>query len=167
MLFKNEPAEDSPYYERVVATHNMLRVMESVRMTEGDDSVFKLYWEFGARIHHDKEVDFAMEDALSAVGLDASHAEAFEDDKWDDEIRTRMDAGLELVGQDVGTPIIAWERSDGDYIGIFGPVITRVPETEDSLKLWDGMMLMGDVDGFWELKKSRFQPPEFGNRPVI
>ncbi len=76
-----------------------------------------------------------------------------------------MDAGLELVGDDVGTPIIAWNRSDNKRIGIFGPVITRVPKGPDALKLWDGMLMLGDIDGFWELKKTRNQSPEFGERP--
>ncbi|MGY9074120.1 MAG: mycothiol-dependent nitroreductase Rv2466c family protein [Acidimicrobiales bacterium] len=166
LLFKNEPALDSPYYDAVAKTHNMLRVMESVRASEGDAPIFKLYWEFGTRIHHDGDRDFDMSEALTAVGLDTAHAAAFEDAQWDGEIRTRMDAGLALVGTDVGTPIIAWDRSDGQNVGIFGPVITRAPKGEDALKLWDGMMMMGDIDGFWELKKSRTNPPEFGDRPV-
>ncbi|MFT7650633.1 MAG: hypothetical protein ACI8Y4_005407 [Candidatus Poriferisodalaceae bacterium] len=167
LLFKNEPAEDSAYFAPVQKTHNMLRVMESVRAAEGDAPIFKLYWELASRIHNDGDRDFDIADVLESVGLDRSYATALTDEAWDAEIRTRMDAGLALVGTDVGTPIIAWERSDGKNIGIFGPVISRAPKGEDALKLWDGMMLMGDVDGFWELKKSRTDPPEFGDRPAI
>ena len=77
-----------------------------------------------------------------------------------------MDEGLALVGTDVGTPIIAWDRQDGERVGLFGPVITRVPKGEDSLKLWDAMITMGDIEGFWELKKTRTERPEFGERPT-
>jgi len=77
-----------------------------------------------------------------------------------------MDEGLALVGTDVGTPIIALNRSDGERVGIFGPVITRAPKGEEALKLWDGMVAMMDIDGFWELKKTRTERPEFGERPV-
>ena len=166
LLLKNQPPEDSDYYAPVLATYKMLRVMESVRATEGNDGVFKLYWELGARIHHDKDRDFAIADALESAGLPTSHAAAFDDESFDDEIRKRHDAGLELVGTDVGTPIIAMDKPDGSRQGIFGPVITRVPDSADSLKLWDGMVAMMSVDGFWELKRTRTERPEFGDRPT-
>jgi acyl-CoA reductase-like NAD-dependent aldehyde dehydrogenase len=42
-----------------------------------------------------------------------------------------MDLGLELVGDQVGTPIIAFECADGTKRGIFGPVLTmQVFDTE-------------------------------------
>lgn len=57
--------------------------MESVRITDGSEGVFKLYWEAGARIHHDKAEVFDPVEALGAVGLDTSHADAFNDESWD------------------------------------------------------------------------------------
>jgi len=92
------------------------------------------------------------------------HAEAFEDERFDTEIRSRHDAGLALTGDDVGTPIIAMDTPGGRQ-GIFGPVITAVPNSEDSLRLWDGMVAMMSVDGFWELKRTRTRRPEFPARP--
>lgn len=166
LLFKNEPPTDSPYYDAVVGTHGQLRVMESIRAAEGDDAVFGVYWDFASRIHHDGDRDFDIAKALEDLGIDPEHAKAANDEKWDDEIRTRMDEGLALVGTDVGTPIIALNRSDGERVGIFGPVITRAPKGEEALKLWDGMVAMMDIDGFWELKKTRTERPEFGERPV-
>ena len=102
---------------------------------------------------------------LEAVGLDISHAAAFDDEKWDNEIRTRMDAGLDLCGDDVGTPIIAFDDRRGVKQGYFGPVITRVPSTEDSVAMWDALQTMMNIDGFWELKRTRTERPEFGERP--
>ena len=104
-------------------------------------------------------------DALEAVGLDRSHALAFDDDSWDREIEKRMAAGLELTGDDVGTPIIGFENRDGEKRGYFGPVITRVPTTEDSLAMWDGLVAMMNIEGFWELKRTRTERPDFGQRP--
>ena len=166
LLFKNEPPTDSPYYDAVVVTHGHLRVMESIRAAEGDDAVFGVYWDFASRIHHDGDRDFDVAAALEALGIDPEHAKAASDESWDAEIRTRMDEGLALVGTDVGTPIIALDRADGERVGIFGPVITRAPKGEEALKLWDGMTAMMDIDGFWELKKTRTERPEFGDRPV-
>ncbi len=164
LLLKNDPPEDTPYYERSAFTHNLLRVMESVREAEGDDAVFPLYWEYGRRIHHDR-AEFTAAEALESVGLDGTHAAAFDDDAWDAEIRKRMDVGLALCGDDVGTPIIAFDDRYGVRHGYFGPVITRVPPTDDSVALWDALVTMVDVQGFWELKRSRTERPDFGDRP--
>ena len=116
LKFKNEPGEDSPFYEPVTFTHNLMRVMESARTTEGDDAFFDLYWEAGARIHHDGQRTFDVEDLLTSVGLDTKHAAAFDDESWDAVIRAAMDEGLALVGDDVGTPIIALENSDRNLL---------------------------------------------------
>jgi len=165
LLFKNQPSEDSDYYAPSAFTHKLLRVMESLRAADGDAVVEPLYWEYGRRIHHDQSRDFGAAEALSAAGLDTAHAGAFDDDSWDGEIRKRMDAGLDLCGDDVGTPIIAFDDRMGVRRGYFGPVITRVPSAEDSLELWDALQSMMNIDGFWELKRTRTERPEFGSRP--
>ncbi len=165
LLFKNTPSEDSEYYAASAFTHKLLRVMESVRSTEGDDAVSDLYWEYGRRIHHDQNREFTAAEVLDTIGYDRSHANAFDDDTWDTEIRTRMDAGIALCGDDVGTPIIAFDDRTGLKQGYFGPVITRVPPTEDSLAMWDALETMMNVDGFWELKRTRTERPDFGDRP--
>lgn len=165
LLFKNEPEEGSDYHLAAKFTHDMLRVMESVRTTDGNDGVFKMYWELGSRIHHDKNREFGAADVLEAVGLDVSHAAAFDDQSWDAEIRSRMDAGLDLVGHDVGTPIIAITRQNGERAGYFGPVINKVPDTRAGLAMWDGLVAMMDVDSFFELKRTRSGSIDFGERP--
>jgi hypothetical protein len=165
LLFKNDPAPDSAYYAPVAGTHRLLRVMEAVRAAEGDRAIDELYVEFGRRIHHDRERDFAAADALRAVGLDEAHAGAADDESWDRVIRERMDAGLALVGNDVGTPIMAWHTDDGREVGIFGPVITKVPEAKDAIALWDSVTQLASLPDFWELKRTRTARPEFGERP--
>lgn len=166
LFFKNEPAPDSDSYERYLRTHRLLRVIESVRTTNGNEGVFALYWELGRRIHHDKQLmELSVTDALTTAGLDVSHAAAYEEDSWDAGIRSRMDVGLTLAGNDIGTPIIAFDDAAGDRVGIFGPVITRVPDQELSLQLWDGLVSVMTVPGFWELKRSRTERPDFGPRP--
>lgn len=166
LLVKNDPPKDSPFYDVLGFTHGLLRVMESVRASDGDEAVGKLYWEYGARLHHDKDREFDPQDALAAVGLDASHAKAFADESWDEVIRPRMDAGLALVGDDVGTPIIAFENTEGVKRGYFGPVISTVPPTDKSLAMWDALVAMMDVDSFFELKRTRTERPDPGARPA-
>ena len=167
LLFKNRPDPHSDRYEPSLRTHGLLRVMESVRTEDGNDGVFRAYWGFGTRIHHDGELlDFDIGEVLSGCGIDPSHASAFGDDRWDGEIRRRMDAGLELVGQDVGTPIISMEDGQGGQVGIFGPVITRVPTRDASLRLWEMVVAATLAPGFWELKRTRTEDAQFGDRPA-
>ncbi|MFT5200691.1 MAG: hypothetical protein ACI9C1_000055 [Candidatus Aldehydirespiratoraceae bacterium] len=165
LKLKNKPEEDSPYFEPLNRTFNMLRVMESVRAAEGEGAVGKLYWQYGSRIHHDQSLDFDIADALKAAGLPASHAAAFDSNEFDLEIQTRHDSGIALAGEDIGTPIIAFNNRDGVKQAYFGPVITQVPSTEDSLAMWDALVAMMNIDGFWELKRTRTQGPVFGDRP--
>jgi len=166
LLFKNNPDPEGKYYAAVARSHRMLRVMEAVRAGEGDAPIQKLYWEFASRIHHDKVNDFPIADALAAVGLDTRYADAADDEAWDAVVRVAHDDGLSLVGQDVGTPIIALRNADGERIGIFGPVITRVPSPDQALQLWDGMVACMNVPGFWELKRTRTESPDPGPRPT-
>ena len=164
-LLKNEPAKDSEWYAPNRFTHNLLRVMESVRATDGNDAVFAAYWEFATRIHHDGDMSFDPAAALSSAGLDPAHGAAFADAQWDDEIQRRMDVGLDLAGTGIGTPIIGFEDLNGTRVGIFGPVITRVMPAEQALQLWDGMVGVVTVPGFWELKRTRTEGPDLGRRP--
>ncbi|MDH3296361.1 MAG: disulfide bond formation protein DsbA [Acidimicrobiia bacterium] len=182
LLEKNQPSPDSEYYPPSRQSHGYLRVMEALRRSaeeasgtravstigaDGtiDDPVFRFYWELGRRIHHDGEVFFDAAEVLTAVGLDPSPAEAFDQEVWDDEIRTRMNRGLDLTGTDVGTPLIAIDGQDGDRVALFGPVITRVPQGEPALRLWDCFVELACLPGFWEMKRTRTERPDFGPRP--
>ncbi len=165
LYFKNEPEVGGDYYKASLKTHKMLRVMEAARAKMGDDALQELYFEYGRRIHHDKDRDFDIADALTAIGYDPALAAAADGEEWDSEIHTRMDAGLELAGDDIGTPIIAFNDKRGVKQAYFGPVITRVPPLEDSLAMWDALVTMMNVQGFWELKRTRTESPEFGERP--
>jgi len=165
LLEKNQPDPGSEYFAAASQTHKYLRVMESLRAAEGDGAVQPLYWEYGRRIHHDQDRTFSAVEALVAIGADEAHAAAFKDEKWDAEIRKRMDVGLALTGDDVGTPIIGLDDDQGNRVGLFGPVITSVPNRQQSLRLWDGFVAMATVPGFWEVKRTRTEGPEFGDRP--
>ena len=165
LLIKNDPKPDSSFYAPLQWTYGLLRILESVRTTEGETAVGDLYVEYGRRIHHDGEREWDPALALVAVGLDPSHAAAATDEQWDAELRRRMGDGLALVGEDVGTPIISVIADDGREVAAFGPVITKVPEIKDSLALWDTFTTVIQLEEFWEIKRTRTRRPEFGDRP--
>ena len=61
-----------------------------------------------------------------------------------------------MVGEDVGTPVVAINGR-----GYFGPVITPAPKGEEALRLFDGLVLLTSVEGFYELKRTRTSGPIF------
>jgi hypothetical protein len=160
-MFKNNVAPESPWYERSSHNHRLLRVLESVRAEHGEEAVARLYFSFGERIHDKAEGLIDPAPSLAACELPAHHAAAFDDESFDAAIRSSMDEGLALTGQDVGTPILGFVNSVGKKVGFFGPVISRRLNHADALQMWDGIMAMATIDCFWELKRSRTESPNF------
>ncbi len=173
LLYKNDPAEGSEYHVASLFTHKLLRVMEAVKAAEDHEAARRFYWQCGAVIHHDRDAgtveitDVLSGDAtrfLEAAGLDPSYNQAFDDESWDEVIRQRMQMGLDLVGTEVGTPILAFDTPSG-RTGIFGPVISRIPPGGEAIDLWDAMTKMATTNGFWELKRTRTENPVLPDRP--
>ncbi len=120
---------------------------------------YDLYTALGTRIHlQGREIDRTLvEEALQEVGLPTSLADAMETTEYDKALRASHHKGIDLVGQEVGTPVIAVES-----VAFFGPVVTPAPKGEDAGKLWDGVVLVASTPGFYELKRSREKGPDFG-----
>ncbi len=165
LLLKNQPSPDSDYYAPSKATHDFLRVMEAVRAADGEAPIQGLYWALATRVHHDKTLDVDVAALLSELGLDPAHAAAADDESWDAVIQTAMDEGLALTGGDVGTPLLAFDGANGERVGIFGPVISREFRADRSLAIWDAMVTLAETPGFWELKRTRTEGPQFPARP--
>jgi hypothetical protein len=160
LLEKNGTREGEPFFAEVSASHGMLRVIEAVREAGHADRIGDLYTALGRALHVD-DVPVDLRTVLCDLGLDKRLASAADDRRHDVAIRAAMDDGLALVGDAVGTPIIAVQRSDGSgRVGLFGPVITRLPDVDASLRLWDGFLAMVETDGFYELKRTRAEAPE-------
>ncbi len=99
--------------------------------------------------------------ALEEAGLPAELAEAADTDAYDKELRASHKAGIDLVGQEVGTPVIAVPGADGAQIAFFGPVVTPAPKGEQAAQLWDGTLMVASIPGFYEIKRTRTQGPVF------
>jgi hypothetical protein len=162
---RNEGRELDPEYARKVQpamdrSFGLLRVVEAMRDAGLAGRVRDVYVEFGRHFHHgDDGLTFDVEDALAKVDVDTELAGAYDDDAWDEAVRASTREAEEVAGDDVGTPIVAF-RAAGEWRGYFGPVIPSVPDTEQSLRLWDGLEAMVGVDGFYELKRTRTVGPD-------
>ncbi|MBM6404248.1 DsbA family protein [Phycicoccus sp. CSK15P-2] len=134
-----------------------VRVVVAARREHGDDIVKPLYDALGTRIHHEQqEYPAAIAGALEELGLPAELADAATSDTYDEELRASHQRAIDLVGDDVGTPVVAV-----DGVAFFGPVVTPAPKGEAAGLLWDGCVLVARTPGFYELKRSRTQGPIF------
>ncbi|MFJ5043013.1 DsbA family protein [Streptomyces sp. NPDC098077] len=140
-----------------------VRVVVAARQLHGDAVVGPLYTALGTRFHNNGEgpTREAVAAALKDVGLPADLAEYADSDRYDTELRASHKEGIDKVGQEVGTPVIAVPGADGEQVAFFGPVVTPAPKGEEAAKLWDGTLLVASIPGFYEIKRTRTQGPVF------
>jgi 2-hydroxychromene-2-carboxylate isomerase len=103
---------------------------------------------------------------LAEAGLPAELADALDEEGWDAELQAETDEALSLTGRDVGTPILHFAPPGGP--AFFGPVISRLPDGDQALELWDHVVALAGFPGFAELKRSLREQPQlaaFGVRP--
>jgi 2-hydroxychromene-2-carboxylate isomerase len=133
-----------------------VRVITAAAREYGDKVIRPLYDAMGTRIHleGERDLDAVVRDALDEVGLDPGLASVAGSDEVDDLLRASHEAGIALVGEDVGTPVIAVEG-----VAFFGPVVSPAPKGEAAGRLFDGCVLVAGTPGFFELKRSRTVGP--------
>jgi len=135
-----------------------VRVAIAAAQAEGDRVLLPLYTALGNRIHLEgRSIDRQLiEEALEEVGLPTALADAAESTAYDEDLKKSHHAGMDQVGMEVGTPVIATEG-----IAFFGPVVTPAPKGEDAGRLWDGVLLVAGTPGFFEIKRTRDKGPDF------
>jgi 2-hydroxychromene-2-carboxylate isomerase len=135
-----------------------VRLVAVVKEKHGNDTVIALYNAMGTRIHLKKEKvsDELLTAALAEAGLPADLLATAKDESWNEPMIASHDRAISLVGNDVGTPVVAI----GDA-AFFGPVISPAPKGEQAGRLWDGLALCLEVPGFYELKRARKGGPDF------
>jgi hypothetical protein len=133
-----------------------VRVIIAASEAHGDKVVKPLYDAFGERIHLRRMTDFSavVAEGLEEVGLPEDLADAATGDRFDDALRASHQRAIDLVGDDVGTPVVAVNG-----VAFFGPVVSPAPRGEAAGRLWDGCLLVAGTDGFFELKRSRTVGP--------
>jgi hypothetical protein len=136
-----------------------VRVVNAARALHGQEVVKPLYDAIGTRIHpggRAGERAAVIDEALAEVGLPPELARYATSDEHDDSLRASHQRATDLVGTDVGTPVVAV-----DGVAFFGPVVTPAPRGDAAGRLWDGAVLVAGTPGFYELKRSRTSGPIF------
>lgn len=142
-----------------------VRVLVKAAQDHGPEVLGDLYTAIGTRRHpggrggDDADMKAVVEESLAEVGLPAELIEVWENvpgDDVDKALRASHQRAIDLVGDDVGTPVVAVEG-----IAFFGPVVTPAPKGEAAGRLWDGCLLVAGTPGFYELKRSRDAEPDF------
>ena len=146
------------YLERMSRAWGPIRVCAAAAKERGPEILGPLYTAIGTRLHVQgrREDPAVIPEALAEVGLPESLASAAESTEFDEQIKSSHNEAFDAVGLDVGTPVI---RIRGNTI--FGPVITPAPKGDAAGRLWDGLVLVTEADGFFELKRTRDRKPSF------
>jgi 2-hydroxychromene-2-carboxylate isomerase len=129
------------------------RVLAEAGLRHGSDAVDALYTALGTRLH-EKGGPFDRDTVAAAVadaGLPADLLDAYEDERRDATVRDSHEQAQRRVGQEAGSPVVAFD----DGPGYFGPIVTDPPTGADSDRLWEAVRLLSQVPQFAELKRAR------------
>ena len=153
-----DKAISDEYREWMSTAWGPVRVVIAAQASHGNEVVLPLFTALGNRIHRKQEkVSLELvQSALEEVGLPLTLLSSFDDSSLDEAVKKSHHEGMDQVGTDVGTPVIA----AGGH-AFFGPVLSPAPKGEAAAKLWDAFYTLAQYPEFFEMKRSRTVGPIF------
>jgi hypothetical protein len=159
--------EQLPPQNRELMSHAWapVRVLMAAQEAFGSKTLEPLYGALGTQyfLMDQPKTLATLQEALREAGLTQHLAEAGDTDAFDPALRRSHEGGIDLVSQEVGSPIIAIPGLDpgSRKIAFFGPVVNPAPTGEQAVLLWDNVLALASMPGFYEIKRTRTQGPIF------
>ncbi len=161
---------ETEFPPRYIAGHGcglkLLRVAAAIREQEGIERMGALYTQWGGDIHVRRlrneltdHWEAGFPDYLRRVGIETRYIDEANNNAWDAMLRAEKDEALSRTGDNVGTPIISFNR-DGETSSFFGPVIAQVPPKEKAVSLWNAVWEIATLAGFSEIKRTMRGTPQ-------
>jgi hypothetical protein len=133
--------------------HPGMRILAATKQHHGNAAVGKLYTALGSIIHYDDDEHLLrLNEAIAAAGLPADIIEEGSNEMWDSVIEESTERAHDIVGKEVGIPIIVIDGAEHTY---FGPVLSPAPTGDQALALWDAYVTLNNIPGVYEIKRSR------------
>lgn len=135
--------------------HRVERVM--LAASEAGASMLDMYTAFGIKhfIAGDDYDDEVIKSVLEQLSLDETLVNRADDESLDKRLEESTQQAVNIVGQDIGVPTIVFKTKDGKETGYFGPVIQTLPDQDEAVELWDGLVKLVNNPNFYELKRGR------------
>ncbi|NRQ51181.1 mycothiol-dependent nitroreductase Rv2466c family protein [Aeromicrobium stalagmiti] len=146
---KDVPEE---YKEMIERGWGPVRLAIAIEQQHGQQALRDYYTAIGTKKHNEQR-EFSAElyaEVLQEVGLPVELAAAADDTSLDDAVRASHTDGIERVGEEVGTPVIAIGGT-----AFFGPVLQSIPKGDVAGDVFDGARLLAGYPDFFELKRTR------------
>jgi protein-disulfide isomerase-like protein with CxxC motif len=140
-----------------------VRVLAAADERFEPDRVRALVLALGRRLHADgrRDVDAVIRESVEEAGLPAELAELAWVTDLDEVVRLSHKRAMALGGDDVGSPILSVPGAEGEPVGFYGPIVSRPLEGPAAARLWDAYLTMATTPGFFELKRTRDEDPQF------
>jgi 2-hydroxychromene-2-carboxylate isomerase len=144
----------------------LLRVAARARAEHGVPAVGPLYASLGAQLWQGapderdlpSRIRPVVAASLAECGLPKDLSAAMSDSSWDAGLQAETDQAMALVGEGVGTPVLHFGPPDG--VAFCGPVISRLPEKDRAVELWDSVVALARFEGFAALRRNVPESPQ-------
>ncbi len=135
-----------------------LRVVDAAVTQGHNEAAGRFYTEFGTRFHESGQPpsDEMLAASVEAAGV-AGLVGSADDTSLDNAAAESLAEARRLAGPDIGSPVL---HLDGAERGTFGPIVSPPPVGEEAGRLWDAVVALQEIGSFYELKRSRTDPPQ-------
>ena len=143
-------------FERLEFTRVGARIGIAAASVKGEEVLGDVYTAVGRRIHVEKQAPTRelITEVFTELDIPLELVDSVFTTQWDDAVAASHANAVAAAGTGLGTPVIAYEGR-----AFFGPVLKETPSPQDAAKLWEAMRLLAEVDGVYEIKRSRPQGP--------